>query len=120
MRFEEHEYEGNTFFRSIGSDLEEYAVALDMFPAMTPEDRAIIFAAIEEAPEERPDTWDMNERYFDSPAYRTWKDAAQVPLSNTRETRWAVDLAEASGFASIVTREDILAALHRGKMLVDG
>lgn len=100
-------------------DLEEYAVALDMFPSLTPEDRAIIFAAIEEAPGERPDSWDMNERYFDSPAYRTWKDAAQVPLSYTG-TRWAVDLAEASGYASIVTKDDILAALHRGKMLVDG
>lgn len=100
-------------------DLEEYAVALDMFPAMTPEDRAIIFAAIEEAPDERPDTLDLNERYFDSPAYWTWRSAGQVPLSHTN-TRWAIDLSEASGYASIVTKDDILAALHRGKMLVDG
>lgn len=100
-------------------DLEEYAVALDMFPQMTSEDRAIIFAAVEAAPVERPDGQDLHERYFDSPAYRTWKDAAQVPLSYTG-TRWAIDLAEASGYASIVTKDDILAALHRGKMLVDG
>lgn len=101
-------------------DLEEYAVALDMFPALTPEDRAIIFAAIEAAPEERPDGLDLHEDYFDSWAYASWLHARTVPLSHTREKRWAIDLAEASGFASIVTREDILAALHRGKMLVDG
>lgn len=100
-------------------DLEEYAVALDMFPQMTPEDRAIIFAAVEEAPVERPNTWDMNENYFESVAYATWLHAGRVPLSYTG-TRWAVDLAEASGYASIVTKDDILAALHRGKMLVDG
>lgn len=100
-------------------DLEEYAVALDMFPALTPEDRSIILAAIEEAPEERPDSLDYHERYFDSIAYATWEQARQVPLSYTG-TRWAIDLAEASGYASIVTKDDILAALHRGKMLVDG
>lgn len=102
------------------TDLEEYAVALDMFPSLTEDDRAIIFAAIEEAPDERPDSLDYHERYFDSIAYATWLRARNVPLSHTRETRWAIDLSEASGFASIVTREDILAALHRGKMLVDG
>lgn len=101
-------------------DLEEYAVALDMFPRMTPEDRAIIFAAVDAAPEEYPDALNLHEKYFDSEAYRTWREARTVPLSNTRETRWAVDLAEASGYASIVTKDDILAALHRGKMLVDG
>lgn len=101
------------------TDLEEYAVALDIFPALTPEDRAIIFAAIEAAPEERPDSLDYHEGYFDSPAWETWRVARTVPLSYSG-TRWAVDLAEASGFASIVTKDDILAALHRGKMLVDG
>lgn len=101
-------------------DLEEYAVALDMFPALTPEDRAIIFAAIEEAPEDRPDSLDYHERYFDSIAFATWAQARQVSLSYTRSARWAIDLAEASGYASIVTKDDILAALHRGKMLVDG
>lgn len=101
------------------TDLEEYAVALDMFPQMTPEDRAIIFAAVEAAPVERPDGLDLHEDYFDSRAYASWVHAGKVPLSYTG-TRWAVDLAEASGYASIVTKDDILAALHRGKMLVDG
>lgn len=100
-------------------DLEEYAVALDMFPALSPEDRAIIFAAVEAAPEEYPDALNLHEKYFDSDAYRSWRAARYVALSYTG-TRWAVDLAEASGYASIVTKDDILAALHRGKMLVDG
>lgn len=101
------------------TDLEEYAVALDLFPSLTEDDRAVIFAAIEEAPVDRPDSLDYNERYFDSPAWDTWRAARQVPLSYSG-TRWAVDLGEASGYASIVTKDDILAALHRGKMLVDG
>lgn len=101
------------------TDLEEYAVALDLFPSLTEDDRAVIFAAIEEAPVERPDSLDYHERYFDSAAWETWREARQVPLSYSG-TRWAVDLGEASGYASIVTKDDILAALHRGKMLVDG
>lgn len=98
-------------------DLEEYAVALDMFPAMPEEDRALIFAAIEAAPDDTPDTINPKDDYFDSAAYQTWRLARTVALSYTG-TRWAVDLAEASGFASVVTKDDILAALHRGKMLV--
>lgn len=101
-------------------DLEEYAVALDMFPSLTPDDRAVIFAAIESAPVERPDGLDLHEDYFDSVSWQTWREARTVPLSYTRSARWAVDLGEASGYASIVTKDDILAALHRGKMLVDG
>lgn len=99
------------------TDLEEYAVALDLFPALTEEDRALIFAAIEAAPENRPDTMNPKDDYFSSEAFRTWRLARTVALSYTG-TRWAVDLAEASGFASVVTKDDILAALHRGKMLV--
>lgn len=98
-------------------DLEEYAVALDLFPSLTEEDRALIFAAIESAPDDRPDTMNPNDTYMDSEAFRTWRLARTVALSYTG-TRWAVDLAEAAGYASVVTREDILAALHRGKMLV--
>lgn len=101
------------------TDLEEYAVSLDMFPHLDIFDRAVIFAAIEAAPEEAPDGLNYHERYFDSVAYASWLKAGKVALSNTGK-RWAVDLAEASGYASIVTKDDILAALHRGKMLVDG
>lgn len=100
------------------TDLEEYAVALDLFPALTEEDRALIFAAIEAAPDDRPDTMNPNDGYMDSPAFAAWKVARTVPLSYVRSAKWAVDLAEASGFASVVTKDDILAALHRGKMLV--
>lgn len=100
------------------TDLEEYAVALDLFPNLTTEDRALIFAAIEAAPEDTPDTMNPKDDYFDSIAYQTWRVARTVPLSYVRSAKWAVDLAEASGFASVVTKDDILAALHRGKMLV--
>lgn len=101
------------------TDLEEYAVALDLFPSLTEDDRAIIFAAIEAAPEEYPDALNLHEKYFESEAYTSWVEARAVSLSYTG-TRWAVNLAEASGYSSIVTKDDILAALHRGKMLVDG
>lgn len=120
MRFEEHEYEGNTFFRVLDEDLEEYAVALDAFPNLTATDRDYILRAVELAPVVPPLSDYEQEAYFDSEAFSSWAHAAVSILDPVSVNRWAVTLDEASGYASIVTKADILAALHRGARLVAG
>lgn len=102
------------------TDLEEYAVALDAFEDLSITDRDYILRAVEAAPDEYPDTEGDREAYFASPAYGEWCAAYISVLAPMSVTRWAVTLHEASGYATIVTKDDILAALHRGKMLVYG
>lgn len=101
-------------------DLEEYAVALDTFPNMMEEDRDYILRAVELAPDVPPLSDYAQEEYFDSEAWGAWQDARGVILDPVTRNRWAVNLEEASGYASIVTKADVLAALHRGAKLVVG
>lgn len=90
-------------------DLEEFAVALDAYPNLEEYDRAIIFSAGDLAPVWWPADAD---EYMSSPAYKAWTHARAVMLSD------GLSLHEAAGFASIVTKDDILAGLYRGTRLL--
>lgn len=89
-------------------DLEEFAVALDAYPNLEEYDRAIIFSAVDLAPEWYPADADA---HMNSAAYKAWTHARAVMLSDR------LSLHEAAGFASIVTKDDILAGLYRGVRL---
>lgn len=85
------------------------ADALDAYPSLEEYDRAVIFSAVDLAPAWWPEDTD---EYMASPAYAAWTHARSVMLSER------VDLHEAAGFASIVTKDDILEALNRGLRLI--
>lgn len=101
-------------------DLEEYAVALDAFPHLAEEDRQYILRAVELAPDVPLLSDYDQEAYFDSDAYTAWFEAKMSILDPLTRNRWAVNLEEAAGYASVVTKGDILVALHRGAGMIAG
>lgn len=94
-------------------DMEPYYEALDAFPKLDAYERADILTAVEVAPVVDPRESMELEDYFDSYAYRVWSEVRSIPLN-----RGSITLDEAAGFPSIVTKEDLLKALHRGARLI--
>lgn len=95
-------------------DMEAYSVALDAFPTLDAYERADILTAVEVAPVVDPRESMELEDYFDSYAYRVWSEVRDISL----DRYGSATLDEAAGFPSIVTKEDLLKALHRGARLI--
>lgn len=97
-------------------DLEEVAVALDAFPHWDENMRAEVFHAIDTAPETYV-TLGGEEAYFKSEAYADWDRIRGYEMGD-QERPWVLILAEASGYESAPTKEEILKALHRGARMI--
>lgn len=97
-------------------DLEAVAVALDAFPDWDENMRAEVFHAIDVAPETYV-TMREEEAYFKSEAYAAWGRINEYELGDQSKP-WVLTLAEASGYESAPTKEEILKSLHRGARMI--
>lgn len=99
-------------------DLEEVAVALDMFPDWDENMRAEVYHAIDTAPIEPLTSWGQSKEYFEGEAHAAWMRIREYVLAPNDGKQWAVTLDEAAGGESAPTKEELLAALHRGARMI--
>lgn len=98
-------------------DLEEVAVALDMFPDWDESMRAEVYHAIDVAPESYVTLGD-EDAYFKSEAHAAWERIREYVVRYTTDGAWAEDLGGAAGGESAPTKEEILKALYRGARMI--
>jgi len=99
-------------------DLEEIAIALDMFPDWDETMRAEVYHAIDVAPVKPLKNYAKAENYFKGEGYAAWNRIRTYVLVYNSGERWAVTLDEAAGYESAPTKSEILAALERGARMI--
>lgn len=99
-------------------DLEEVSVALDAFPDWDENMRAEVYHAVDLAPEEPLSSFALAQDYYPGGAHAAWMRVREYVLSPNAGKRWAYTLAEAAGYESAPTKEEILRSLWRGAGMI--